>query len=68
MKGLLDVDSLLGVSKVLFSESRIRGVDCPEYLFESKGVDKVYFVVRNCVEEAIIIYMDTTKTTSVRCP
>ncbi|MFN4298935.1 MAG: hypothetical protein ACK4EX_04280 [Thermaurantimonas sp.] len=63
------IDSLLSVSMVHFSESKIRGMECPEYVLSTKGtLPIVHMVIRNCEKEATVLYVDTAKTASVRCP
>ncbi|MCX8149461.1 hypothetical protein [Thermaurantimonas aggregans] len=63
------IDSLLSVSKVHFSESKIRGMECPEYVLSTRSTSAtVHMVIRNCENEATVLYIDTAKTASVRCP
>lgn len=63
------IDSLLSVSTVHFSESKIRGMKCPEYVLSTRDAfPKVYLVIRNCEKEATVLYVDTAKTASVICP
>lgn len=67
--GNVNLDSLISVSKVKFSESKVRGEACPEYLLISNGLDKSYYiVVRNCSDVATVLYLDTAKYSTVRCP
>lgn len=63
------IDSLLSISKVHFSESKIRGMECPEYVLSTRNYSPgFHLVIRNCNEQATVLFVDTSKTASVRCP
>lgn len=65
----IPVDSLVMVSDILFSESKIRGEFCPEYVLKSQySTFNIYLVVRNCSDHATLVYLDTARTASIRCP
>ena len=65
----ISVDSLVMISDVLFSESKIRGESCPEYVLRTRNnAFSIYMVVRNCTDGATLVFLDTARQASVRCP
>ena len=69
--GLSDksVDSLIAIADILFSESKIRGENCPEYVLRTQNNGSNFFlVVRNCTDEATLVFLDTARHATIRCP